>query len=276
MIDIKILLENTLLSSRYIKKHGLSIYINTGKSNILLDVGPDQSFYKNANKMNIDISSVDFLLLSHSHSDHVGGLDVFCEVNKKSSIFLFDDLTTEYYSKILGDMKIPVGIKCNEETKGRINSITTNIQIDSNTWFIKNTENKYRKPKFNMYLYKQNNNGFILDDFNHEGILVIEDNGELIVFNSCSHNGVVNSIESVKKIFNTKKIRSYIGGFHFFNPITLQHEDNADLDMFIEYVNKEQINFYTGHCTGRYSFNYLQKKAEKFIHKIQTGSELIV
>ena len=56
------------------------------------------------------------------------------------------------------------------------------------------------------------------DTFNHEGILLYEDSGEIVIFNSCSHNGVINSIESARTFFPNKKIRSYVGGFHFPYP----------------------------------------------------------
>ncbi|HOR93705.1 MAG TPA: MBL fold metallo-hydrolase, partial [Spirochaetota bacterium] len=98
----------------------------------------------------------------------------------------------------------------------------------------------------------------------------------LVIFNSCSHNGIYNSIASVKNIFKGKKIRSYIGGLHYTNPFTKQHENTIELDTLIDFVKTEGIKLYSGHCTGKYCIKYLKKElGDKFV-TIATGSELFV
>ncbi|MGC8585081.1 MAG: MBL fold metallo-hydrolase [Thermoplasmata archaeon] len=54
---------------------GLSLFIESGGLKILFDTGPDGEILKyNAEKMGIDIDSVDFIFISHNHWDHTGGL----------------------------------------------------------------------------------------------------------------------------------------------------------------------------------------------------------
>jgi metal-dependent hydrolase (beta-lactamase superfamily II) len=42
----------------------------------------------------------------------------------------------------------------------------------------------------------------------------------------------------------------------------------------VNYFEKEEIQLYTGHCTGNYSFNFLKEKLGDKIHKISTGMQL--
>jgi 7,8-dihydropterin-6-yl-methyl-4-(beta-D-ribofuranosyl)aminobenzene 5'-phosphate synthase len=276
MITIKILLENTSIGSSFKHRHGLSVYIENGIQEILLDVGPDNKFIKNAALLDVDISKIDNLVLSHAHVDHTGGLDAFCALNKQAKVFLFDNTNNKYYTKVFGIFYYPVGLKCSTLTKERIHTIDEKLQIDEKTFFVRNTVTDYPAPSLNKELYIQTNKNKIPDTFKHEGILVIENNNELVVFNSCSHSGVINSIETVKRLFPQRKIGSYVGGFHFCNPINKQHESNENLQIFVDYFKKKDIQLYTGHCTGDYAFEFIQERLGNSIHKISTGMVLNV
>ena len=66
-------------------EHGLSILLETKKHRILLDTGTSDIFIRNAAKMNIDLSTVDYVFISHGHSDHAGGLKHFMEINDNAA-----------------------------------------------------------------------------------------------------------------------------------------------------------------------------------------------
>ena len=80
-MKVQVLLENTSLSEALKAEHGLSLYIETGKHKILFDMGQTDAFADNAEKMGIDLSQVDFAILSHGHYDHGGGLKYFMEIH---------------------------------------------------------------------------------------------------------------------------------------------------------------------------------------------------
>ena len=123
-------------------------------------------------------------------------------------------------------------------------------------------------------LLKKHENRIVNDTFDHEGILVLEENNELIIFNSCSHNGLLNIIETIERKIPNKKIRSYVGGLHLSNPKTKRHESNEYLDLLIDNMNKKQIMIYTGHCTGKYAYDYLRDGLKNKIQNINTGMKL--
>lgn len=272
MIRITVLLENSTIDEALRPKHGLSIAIDTGISHLLLDVGPNDAFIQNAATMNYDLAQIGDVVLSHAHVDHTGGLDSFSELNSNANILLFDDPRNRYYVKIFGLIPLDVSIKASDKTIRRIKPLQNNYQIDEASWFIKNTVTKFQKPKLNNTLYKKGDSRRIRDDFDHEGILVVEDKNELVVFNSCSHNGVCNSIESVKAVFPEKKIRAYVGGFHFHNPVGHGNESPEKMDQVCAYIKELGVRLYTGHCTGDNNIKYLQSRLGEMVQRISTGS----
>ena len=83
---IKTLVENTSISKDFGNEHGLSLYIETNALKILFDVGASELFLKNAEKLGVNITDVDFLVISHGHYDHGGGLKTFFKERKLDPI----------------------------------------------------------------------------------------------------------------------------------------------------------------------------------------------
>ncbi len=50
------------------------------------DTGASDLFIRNARLLHIDLQKVDYLILSHGHSDHTGGLRHFLELNKQATV----------------------------------------------------------------------------------------------------------------------------------------------------------------------------------------------
>jgi len=55
-------------------EHGLSILLQTERHKILLDTGASDVFIRNAEQLGMDFSDVDYVFISHGHSDHADGV----------------------------------------------------------------------------------------------------------------------------------------------------------------------------------------------------------
>ena len=69
-----VLSDNRSNDSRLFTEHGLSILLETEQHRILLDTGASDVFIKNAEQLGLDLSTVDYVFISHGHSDHAGGI----------------------------------------------------------------------------------------------------------------------------------------------------------------------------------------------------------
>ena len=81
-------------------EHGLSILLETKKHRILLDTGASDIFIRNATKMNIDLGMVDYVFISHGHSDHAGGLKhLMKKINNAQVIVSPHAINGKFFSK---------------------------------------------------------------------------------------------------------------------------------------------------------------------------------
>ena len=89
MLRITTLSENTAGHRKLLGEWGLSILLETGESNILFDCGQTISAVHNADALNIDLTKVNRIVLSHGHYDHTGGLpDVLKRIGREIGLSL--------------------------------------------------------------------------------------------------------------------------------------------------------------------------------------------
>ncbi|MDY0282550.1 MAG: MBL fold metallo-hydrolase [Salinivirgaceae bacterium] len=69
-----IVLNDNYASSICGGEHGLSYYIEFGNKVILFDAGPSDIILRNAEKLYVDLNTIQDIVLSHGHWDHGDGL----------------------------------------------------------------------------------------------------------------------------------------------------------------------------------------------------------
>ena len=95
-----VLSDNRSCNAQLETEHGLSILLETDRHRILLDTGASDVFIRNAERLNIDLTTVDYVFISHGHSDHAGGLRYLMEINQQAKIIVSPDaLSGKFYSK---------------------------------------------------------------------------------------------------------------------------------------------------------------------------------
>ena len=104
-MKITVLAENSVCKSNSLNvkaENGLSLFIEFDERKILFDTGQSDLFIHNARKMGIDLSQVDYLVISHGHFDHGGGLKHFLKINKKAKVFLHINAAKNFIRGYLG------------------------------------------------------------------------------------------------------------------------------------------------------------------------------
>jgi len=158
MIKINVLLENYSINEKYQSKHGLSLLIDFNGCNILLDVGPDNTFIKNANSNNMNLQNIKYLFLSHNHFDHTGGINDFIKINNKAKIFLMDKICNKYFIKLFL-FYFPMAIKLEKKYISRVIEAENDLILENKIYYMKNIVSKYKKPhSINIYIKKYQKN----------------------------------------------------------------------------------------------------------------------
>ncbi|TCO07301.1 MBL fold metallo-hydrolase [Natronoflexus pectinivorans] len=250
-------------------EHGLSIFIESGKTKILYDTGNSDAFIANAKKLGIDIRDVDYLVLSHGHRDHTGGLGAFLEINKKAVVFLSERIKNQsFYSTKLSDPKdISTDHSLFNKFKNRFEFIGQNGLINENIALINSFNQIYPLPKGNRHLLTEINNRLIPDNFNHEIALTLKQNHQVLVFSACTHNGLLNTINAVSSYWKNKTIALFIGGTHLIDSNSALYENEEELSTMINVLHSTYPDtlLITGHCTGKRAMNKFEEElGEKF------------
>lgn len=243
-------------------EHGLSIYFEVDGFKWLLDVGASEQFYTNAVSLGINITDVDFLVLSHAHFDHTGGLEKFINVNQKAKIIISAHIEGKsFYSyRLQSKRNISINYSVVNRHINRFIFADSNMRISENVGLICDVSSNYKTPKANSKLYMINSSGERHDDFKHEVALVVKTDKGIVVFSGCCHNGVLNILEAGSKYFNTSQIVACIGGTHLIDSDSI---NKYETETEINEIGKLIISCYpnmrliTGHCSGLNAQKYL-------------------
>lgn len=270
-MKIQVLSDNKKLQSSLEREHGLCIYLQADNYKCLLDTGASGNFIANAEQMEVDLEDIDYVFISHGHSDHIGGLQEFLKINSKAKIVVSKNaLTQRFYSVRKGLREISSNIEVD-------NFESRFVYIDSETVF----ENEihvfpcktcaFPMPKANKTLMKGEENEIVADDFNHE-IIVCFGNEEMFIYSGCAHCGVLNILDSVKQTLG-KPISALIGGFHLIDGFDGQYESEEEINKIANRLNADfpETQFYTGHCTGEGVYALLKMKLADKLHWFYTG-----
>ena len=269
---ITTLVENTKIASEYNNRHGLSFHIKTEKHNILIDLGPKDVFIENAKMLNIDLSEVDTVIISHGHSDHGGGLESFLKINNKAKIYIHKDAFNEHYS-VVGLFKKYIGLDKELKLNSRIILTDGDMKINDELYLFSTIENNHKSSAFNGALYKKVTGIYLEDDFTHEQNLIITEGEQYILFGGCAHNDIRNILDKAEVIVG-KNLDYVISGFHIFNPATGRSESDTFINALGDNLIERDTNFYTCHCTGMKAFKMLEQRLGDKINYIATGQVL--
>ena len=271
-VDITVLTDDRKVDETLESEHGLCVFLDTGTHKILLDTGASDLFLHRAERLGIDVKEIDYVFISHGHSDHVGGLLPFLEINSKAKILLSEKaLNQHFYSNRNGLRNIGIDADF-EKYKERFVFIENETRIDGDISIFSCDSTPLSKPIANNTLFKNAGNGLELDDFNHE-LVFCHGTEDLFVYTGCGHKGLLNILVTVEEMTG-KKPTIVFGGFHLLDSRQDQlFETKSAIVQLGEFLssNYPTTRFITGHCTGTLAFEQLSKQLNQQIELFYTG-----
>lgn len=270
-MKVSILTDNIVKKRGFLAEHGLSLYIEHGGINILFDTGQSSVYCHNAVAMGIDLQNTDGIVLSHGHYDHCGGLIHFPKTSKYPAIYAHRQAFYKRYFKIslnkeFKDISIPWGLAEHPDiqksliyTPKMLNPYPTVhilTEIPSSTDF--------EDIAKDFFIFQSEH--MITDMFFDEQILVIETKAGLVIFLGCSHLGVINCLNYVRKCFPEQSIYALFAGMH------MEEASPLRVEMTIHYMMEYKIqNVVPMHCTGILSICEMKRFLKECCHVCAAG-----
>ena len=235
------------------KDWGYAALVEVGGKRILFDTGNNaEVLAKNAAAKRVDLARLDFVVMSHRHGDHMGGMSYLLSVNPKVTIYAPKegfgvygaDLPSAFYRK---DDSLPAEQRYYD---GR----PPEVMRFGSAW-----------PQANIVLVDKATvitSGIRLISLVsdkpgtlelRELSLAIETPDGVVIVVGCSHTGIDNIVKAATAI--QPKVQLIVGGFH------LVVAKDPDIEAIIATLRDtyQVAQVAPGHCTGEPTFAALRK-----------------
>jgi len=177
-VRITVVYNNVPLAPGLATAWGFAAVIETGDHTVLFDTGGDgRTLLANMQRLGIDPSSIDAVVLSHLHGDHTGGLNDFLDRHSNVTVYMPDSFPMPFRRSV-------------ERHGARVETVT-----------------KARRLFANLHSVGE------MSDSIKEQALIIDTSEGLAVVTGCAHPGIVEIAEVARNYLN-REIHLLMGGFH--------------------------------------------------------------
>lgn len=221
--------EGAVEETSLIGAEGFSILIEADGQKILFDTGK-RGRYLTHNMMCLDIEAddIDKVVISHGHSDHVGGLDDLIK-ERESVLEIFAPASAMGTKKLFGAS----GVYVPEEFSDKAKIITIEDWTEL-------SEHVHISPPTDT------------GDGKTESFILLSARKGPVVISACSHCGVDRIMDMVKEKTGSYP-RAYIGGVHIGKKDKAKAAEIASF-----FTNRNCTERYLNHCTGVNGIMYLR------------------
>ncbi len=255
-IRITTICENTTARNFLLGEWGISFLVEAGHRKVLFDTGGGNTLLYNADKMGIDLSTIDSVVLSHGHQDHTGGLRPLLDRNhcrdpkRKVNIYTHPDALdgkyvqdkkkNVYYMGILTVMEEIKRLGAEFITSTDVTRLEEDIIISGEVPLA----NPYEKVSKAMVV-KDENGALQPDTLADDLALYLKTEEGLVVVAGCAHRGIINTIKHGQEVTGLNQVFMVIGGTHLFGV------PEEQFSYTVEELKSMDVNLLgVSHCTG--------------------------
>jgi 7,8-dihydropterin-6-yl-methyl-4-(beta-D-ribofuranosyl)aminobenzene 5'-phosphate synthase len=251
---LKVTVLSTMLvgETKGIGEWGFSALVEADSHRILVDTGArPETVLKNARELNVDLSHVHEVILTHNHGDHVGGLMTLRREMMKQDPAAFSVVHVAkgiFYSRPSpeGEDNEMIAIRKEyEATGGKIIEHDSGVEIFPGAWVSGPVPRKYPEHNWSVKGKVQTPEGLVEDTIPEDQSLVLSTSRGLVIVTGCGHAGIVNILTFATSNYSNQPVYGLVGGLHLFPATDDQVNWTGD-----EFKHFRVTNLVGAHCTG--------------------------
>ncbi|MFC2020829.1 MBL fold metallo-hydrolase [Chloroflexota bacterium] len=274
-LRITTLSENTANQGDFLAEWGLSILVEAYGLKVLVDTGRSFSAVHNARLMGIDLSAIDYIVISHGHHDHTGGLREVLKIKGEVEVIAHPDIWAAKYGQRNQQSARYCGIPfLREELESlgaRFRFVREPVRITEQ--IITTGEipmsSDYEEIEKNLMVKEA---GVLRPDPMADDLaLIIDTDFGLVAILGCAHRGIINTLRHAQNLTGKKQVNTVIGGTHLFRATEERLEKTvADL----KEIGIQRIG--VSHCTGFHASKRLAQEFEEVFFINNTGTQVVL
>jgi 7,8-dihydropterin-6-yl-methyl-4-(beta-D-ribofuranosyl)aminobenzene 5'-phosphate synthase len=254
-VEVTILSSN-LANGSAIGEWGFSALAEVDGQCVLFDAGNHaDTVLRNTKVLDVDLSCVTDIVLSHWHPDHMGGLVTLFEDTRSKNPNAMQRIHVAegfFRSRRIvsrsGDAERNRMIEVRQQLEAegvefRIYSEPT--EILSSIWITGPIERTHAEKNYGSHVDVKIDSEWVEDYVpDSQGLTIVTPEGPIVLL-GCGHSGSVNLLEQVQRDIQDHSIHALMGGMHLYSATdeTLNWTANKLSDIGIQ-------NLMAGHCTG--------------------------
>ncbi len=252
-VRVTILVENTKPPGSGLEcEFGFSAFVEFNGKRVLFDTGASDAFIKNAEKLGIDLGKTDFVVLSHGHWDHAGGLPhMIKEFDTKRMTFISHPGAFE--EKVHGSrpyIGCPISRADAEKAFGKCVFTKKASEFMPGAVFLGEVGRGCEDP--GTCGAHVAGGRAVPDPMKDDSAVVFKTDKGAVLLTGCSHSGILNLAKAAEAY---GKLHAVIGGFHLYDA------DESRLDRVISGLGEMGITrLMPGHCTGDGPIRRMEKE----------------
>ncbi len=224
---LKITILSTMLADGpELGEWGFAALVEVDGHRILFDTGAHSDVVlKNSRSLDVDLSTVPEVILSHSHWDHVGGFMTLREsVLAKTPGALGRTHVGEgiFYPRVSAFPNVEdnqmIRLKADYEKTGGVFVVHEKpVQLYPGVWLTGPVPRKYPEHNWSGSGKVTTPAGVVEDNLPEDMSLVFDTAQGLVVLTGCGHAGVINIIDYARSFIRPAHVHALIGGIHLFS-----------------------------------------------------------
>lgn len=272
---VTILVDSNQTAKNLRKKSSVSFFIETGNHKILYDLGANNAFAASANKLSVDISKIDTVVISGGFIDFGGGLKSFLGANSSAEVYVHQDAFCPRYTSGMVGMKISCGLDAQLKEEKQL-VFTNNLYfLDDSIQLVSNIPGKKFALKNNARYFTKENGDYVEDSFNHEQYLLIEEDKKNILFLGNPNNGVANVIRKVESI-TCSKVDYVFTGFQLLEEAMKKEVNGELIKESLEELKSCEAKFYVSMLHGKEVLKELDDNLKDKITYFSQGDHITI